>query len=203
MSARRKYTPRQRKTTFREGPKSLYDFEKLIEGEGDGIYYHVETPGPGFVHVLTETDISTRLAELPAALLANLHCIVLPRMTRKRKLFNVYGMQWNETIYLYPMTADLRVEGLVLGADYMAEAQQFGAIVDKDAGVIQWTPETIKRYYLENILIHELGHTLDRKNSSRKDREAYAEHFARKYGKWPKRKPRRQALTDEAQSHPR
>ncbi len=192
--SRRRYTPRHRKTTFREGPKQVYDFEKLIEHEGEGIYFHVEPAGKGYTHVLNDQEILARLHELPDHLLNNLNCVVLPRMTRKRKLFNVYGMQWGQTIYLYPMPADLRVGDYhTLPPAYVAEARQFGATVeDHPTGpVIQWTLETAKLYYLENVLIHELGHTLDMKNSSTRDREAFAEAFARKHGHWPKRKPRR------------
>ncbi len=179
---------------FREGPKEVYDFEKLIEHEGEGIYFHVEPAGKDHVHVLTPDEILDRLHALPDNLLCNLSCVVLPRMTRKRKLFNVYGMQWDKTIYLYPMSTDLRAgDHHVLDDALLKEARQFGATIEQHTNgpVIQWTMETIKAYYLENILIHELGHTFDTKNTSTKDREAYAEWFARKWGRWPKRKPRR------------
>lgn len=179
---------------FREGSKSVYDYEKLIEGDGDGIYYHVEPAGRGYVHTVTESEVAARFAELPAHLVSTLNCVVLPRMTRKRKIINIYGMQWAETIYLYPMPADLRVgDKHTLTEAVLAEARQFGATIEEHSGgpVIQWTPETIKPYYLENILLHELGHVVDRKNTSEKDREAFAEHFARQYGRWPKRKRKR------------
>ena len=41
---------------------------------------------------------------------------------------------------------------------------------------------TIRDFYLNNILIHELGHLLDDRNRSYGDRERYAEWFALKYG---------------------
>jgi hypothetical protein len=179
---------------FREGPKQVYDFEKLIEHEGEGIYFHVEPAGTNYLHVLTPAEILVRLHALPDNLLSRLTCVVLPRMTRKRKLFNIYGMQWDKTIYLYPMPASLRVgDEHSLPASYVAEARQFGATVEETptGPVIQWSLDTIKQFYLENILLHELGHTLDTRNSSTRDREAFAEAFARKYGRWPKRKPRR------------
>ncbi len=37
-------------------------------------------------------------------------------------------------------------------------------------------------FYLNNILIHELGHLLDERNSTYIDRERYAEWFAVDYG---------------------
>jgi hypothetical protein len=53
-----------------------------------------------------------------------------------------------------------------------------------------WTPETIKDFYLNNILIHELGHLLDQRNSSYVDRERYAEWFAVEYGYKPSQRKR-------------
>ncbi len=192
--SRRRYTRSHRKTIFREGPKDALDFEKCIEHDGDDIYFHIEPAGKGYRHVLTEGEILARLHELPDHLLKNLNCVVLPRMTRKRERFNIYGLQWGKTIYLYPMEDNLKVgEHHNLEKAVVDEARQFGATIEetKTGPIIHWTEETVKAYYLENILIHELGHTYDEKNSSSRDREAYAEWFARKYGRWPKRKPRR------------
>ena len=42
--------------------------------------------------------------------------------------------------------------------------------------------QAIRDFYLNNILIHELGHLLDERNSSYTDRERYAEWFAIHYG---------------------
>jgi hypothetical protein len=45
-----------------------------------------------------------------------------------------------------------------------------------------WTESAIRDFYLNNILIHELGHLLDDRNDSYVDRERYAEWFAIRYG---------------------
>ena len=45
-----------------------------------------------------------------------------------------------------------------------------------------WTPQAVKDFYLNNILIHELGHLLDDRNTSYTDRERYAEWFAIEHG---------------------
>ncbi len=51
-----------------------------------------------------------------------------------------------------------------------------------------WTERAIKDFYLNNILIHELGHLLDDRNSRSVDRERYAEWFAVEYGYKPTRR---------------
>ena len=55
-----------------------------------------------------------------------------------------------------------------------------------------WTEATIKDFYLNNILIHELGHLLDNRNTSYTDRERYAEWFAIEHGLKKSGRPKRE-----------
>ena len=48
-----------------------------------------------------------------------------------------------------------------------------------------WTERAIRDFYLNNILINELGHLLDDRNTGYTDRERYAEYFAVKFGYRP------------------
>jgi hypothetical protein len=47
---------------------------------------------------------------------------------------------------------------------------------------LHWSEATLRDFYLNNILIHELGHLLDQRNNSYTDRERYAEWFAIEHG---------------------
>jgi hypothetical protein len=40
----------------------------------------------------------------------------------------------------------------------------------------------LRRFYLRNVLMHEIGHHLDSRNITRKDRERFAEQFAERHG---------------------
>jgi hypothetical protein len=51
-----------------------------------------------------------------------------------------------------------------------------------DEWKLVWTESAIKDFYLNNILIHELGHLLDDRNNRSADRERFAEWFAVRYG---------------------
>ncbi len=65
------------------------------------------------------------------------------------------------------------------------EARMYGGCWDEPStGVwrLTWSRSAIEDFYLNNILIHELGHLLDDRNSSYTDRERYAEWFAIRYG---------------------
>lgn len=144
-----------------------------------------QRPGAGYRHVVTEREIRERLSQLPEETLFPLEVVQLSRMTKKKQSFPCYGMQWGATLYLYPIEESL-IEYFShppRPAQYN-EAKQFGGkwIQDGTEWQLVWTPATIKDFYLNNILIHELGHLLDDRNTSYTDRERYAEWFAIEHG---------------------
>lgn len=157
----------------------------------DGYRIIVQPPGRGFRHVVTPQDVRQRLAELPKSFLEALEVVQLSRMTRKKQSFPCYGMQWGNAIYLYPIE-----EGLVehfhrppRPAEYN-EMRAYGARWIQESPVewkLVWTPESIRDFYLNNVLIHELGHLLDHRNGSYRDRERFAEWFAIEHGYRPTR----------------
>jgi hypothetical protein len=151
----------------------------------------VQPAGSGYRHVVTPAEIRDRLARLPSAMLAALEVVQLSRLTRKKQSYPCYGMQWGQAIYLYPMESDLTEH--YLGPPTPAEvneARMYGGQweqISRSEWRLRWTEETIKNFYLNNVLIHELGHLLDARNSNSRDRERYAEWFAIHYGYRPTR----------------
>lgn len=146
----------------------------------------VQPPGPGLRHVVTPEQIRARLAELPPTMLDRLEVVQLSQVTRKKRRFPCYGMQWGCAIYLYPVEADL-VERFVRPPRPAAqiEAATYGGqweVGDDGTWRLVWPEAAIRDFYLNNILIHELGHLLDDRNCSYVDRERYAEWFAIRYG---------------------
>ena len=151
----------------------------------------VQPPGPGYRHVVTESDIRNRLSGLPAHFLRPLDVIQLSRMTRKKQTFPCYGMQWGNSLYLYPLEESLIEhfhspprpnlvnEVRMYGGRWVHEAPSMWKLI--------WTPAAIKDFYLNNILFHELGHLLDDRNTKPTEREQYAEWFAIHFGYLPSR----------------
>jgi hypothetical protein len=155
----------------------------------------VDEPGTGYKHVLTPDDVRERLAVFPATMLKPLQVVHFSRMTRKKLRFPCYGMQWGNTIYLYPVEEN-RVETFrdPPRPAQQIEARMYGGKWDYARGEgwrLRWTEESIRDYYLNNILIHELGHLVDDRNTSSIDRERYAEWFAIAYGYLPSRRQSR------------
>jgi hypothetical protein len=151
----------------------------------------VRPPGSGFVHVVTAQDVRDRLAELPSRLLAPLQIVQLGRMTAKKRSFPCYGLQWGNAIYLYPLEDTLIEEyGRPPRPAEFHEARLYGGrwVQNGPAWKLVWTEPAIRDFYLNNVLIHELGHVLDSRNSNPRDRERFAEWFAISYGYRPSRR---------------
>jgi hypothetical protein len=164
-------------------PENWYEPGQL----GNGNYkVVVASAGRGYRHVLTEEEVRQRLARIPEPLLTSLEVVQMSEMTRKRRIAPCYGMQWGSTIYLYPIEENL-IEKFSSPPkpSQQIEARMFGARWQQTGPrewSLLWTEESIKDFYLNNVLIHELGHVLDRRNSRSIDRERYAEWFAVEHG---------------------
>lgn len=155
----------------------------------------IQDPGEGFRHAVTAEAVRERLSRVPQRFLAGLETIQFSRMTRKKQAFPCYGMQWGSTIYLYPVEKTLiETYGKPPRPAERNEAAMYGGRWEPGPGRnwrLIWTPESIQNFYLNNILIHELGHLVDERNSRSNDRERYAEWFAVQYGYKPSRRPAR------------
>lgn len=184
LSQRARGLEKNEKSAFAP-PETWY--EPSESREADASYrIVVQPPGEGYRHVVTPQEIRARLALLPAAMLKPLEVVQLSQMTRKKQSFPCYGMQWGSTLYLYPIEEDLvEFYGRPPRPSQINEARMFGGrwvhSSDRDWQLI-WTEAAIRDYYLNNILIHELGHLLDNRNGSYTDRERYAEWFAIEHG---------------------
>ena len=157
----------------------------------------VQPPGPGYRHVLTPEEIRHRLAQLPSWMVQPLEVVQLSRLTRKKRSFPCYGMQWGRAIYLYPMEEDLvEVFPRPPKPAQWNEARMYGGRWEQDGTTwrLHWTEESIKDFYLNNILIHELAHLLDQRNRNWRDRERFAEWFAIHWGYRPTLEARRARL---------
>ncbi len=161
------------------------DWHEPVES-GQGYRFIVQRPGDGYRHVLSSDEIRQRLGQLPHEFVRQLEVVQLSRMTRKKQSFPCYGMQWGTAIYLYPIEETL-VEryNQPPKPNQVNEARMYGGQWEQESSAVWklvWTENTIKDFYANNILIHELGHLLDDRNARQVDRERFAEWFAIRYG---------------------
>jgi hypothetical protein len=146
----------------------------------------VQEPGEGYRHILTPADIRKRLAKVPPQFLEQLEVVQLSRMTRKKQSFPCYGMQWGNALYLYPLEDSL-VEHFDTPPrpNLINETRMYGGCWSEPSPgcwLLTWSEQAARDFYLNNILIHELGHLIDERNTGYVDRERYAEWFAVQYG---------------------
>jgi hypothetical protein len=161
------------------------DWYEPVEN-GAGYRVVVQQAGRGYRHVLTPDEVRARLSDLPDRFTRTLEVVQFSRMTRKKRSLPCYGLQWGATIYLYPIEEDL-VEYYHLPPNpaQQIEARMYGGRwehVGPDDWRLTWTEAAIKDFYLNNILIHELGHLVDERNWNSRDRERFAEWFALQFG---------------------
>ncbi len=157
--------------------------------QGGGYRVVVQEAGEYHRHIVTAEQIRERLESVPQHFLQGLEVIQLSQMTRKKLSFPCYGMQWGASLYLYPLEESL--EEIFFSPprpEVVNEVKMYGGRWDRpEPGVwrLTWSEEAIQDFYLNNILIHELGHLVDDRNTSYTARERYAEWFAIEYGYLP------------------
>lgn len=155
---------------------------------------HVEDPGSGFRHPVTMCEVLERMMQLPREITGRieerLDHLSMPHL--RSPSLPAYGMQWGSSVYLLPIETD-RIEQFpaLPPVTYRQELAKYGAqwIWNENDKLweCRWTEEALRIFYLENVLIHEIGHLLDTRNNSTRDREAFANAFAAQYGNPPKR----------------
>ncbi|MES2791082.1 MAG: hypothetical protein V4719_15825 [Planctomycetota bacterium] len=145
----------------------------------------IQPAGVDYLHPVTEAEVRERLAKLPVRYTRDLEVVQLSRMTRKRRTFPCYGMQWGQSVYLYPIEKNLvELYSVPPKPAQQIEARMFGATWAQEQGywTLTWTEESIKDFYLNNVLIHEVGHLNDPRNTTYRERERFANWFAIEYG---------------------
>jgi len=161
-------------------PETWHDSRKRSK-----VRYVLQSPGAGFRHAVTVDEVRHRLSQLPEQFTNHIEVVQFSTMTRKRQLFPCYGMQWGSAVYLYPIEDSLvEVYRRPPTPQQQIEARMFGGDWSHEGGFwrLTWTEESIKDFYLNNVLIHEVGHLNDSRNSNSRDRERFANWFAIEYG---------------------
>jgi hypothetical protein len=154
-------------------------------GSDRPVRFVFQPAGAGYIHPVSPDEVRARILELPVEYRQRLEVVQFSRMTRKRRLFPCYGLQWGTAVYLYPIEESL--EEVYIRAPRPArriETEMFGGrwMTDGSLWRLTWTIDSIRDYYLNNVLIHEIGHIHDDRNTSFRKREQFADWFAIEYG---------------------
>lgn len=177
---------RQRGSDSSQRSNHFYAQDQWYEpSDSDVIQLYRRDPGAGYFHPVTLEEVADRVEQLPARYRQNIEVIELSRMTRKRSLFPCYGLQWGPNVYLYPIEESL-VETYTRPPrpEQVIEAKMYGGVWTQDGKLwrLSWTERALRDFYLNNVLIHEIGHVNDTRNRNQNARERYADWFAIEYG---------------------
>ena len=177
---------RQRGSDTSQRSNQFYAHDQWYEpSDSDVVQLYRRDPGAGYFHPVTLEEVVDRIEQLPARYRQSLEVIELARMTRKRSLFPCYGLQWGPNVYLYPIEESL-VETFTRPPrpEQVIEAKMYGGVWTQDGKLwkLSWTEHALRDFYLNNVLIHEIGHVNDTRNRNQNTRERYADWFAIEYG---------------------
>jgi hypothetical protein len=147
-----------------------------------------------FVMPVTERDVRRFLMDVPSAFLEGLRGVILLRGSNSQHKLrfancSCYGCYCSGTIFLHPFPRqELRTihRGLPKPS-ILQEYTRAGARIRWVNGIWErtFTPQALRTFYLQDVLMHELGHHVDRHSAERKPiakQELFAEWFAAEYG---------------------
>jgi len=146
----------------------------------------VEEAGKEYFHPVSPYEITEKLEEIPVEFLKGLKAIRLCSITRKKKIFYRFGMYLSENIYLYPFSNDLKlaISDSKPKPSMTIEFEKFCGkwVFENGFWYLEFDKDSLKNFYLNNVLIHEIAHHYDRA-SKEKDRESFADNFVIQFNK--------------------
>ena len=111
----------------------------------------------GFIRPCSAAQVQAQLARCSPEFLKGLRAVFILSGTVKQlrswgRATTFYGHYWQSCVFLH--------------------AYPFG----------WWDLDSLRQFYLRNVLMHEIGHHVDTINVTKKDRERFAEQFASTHG---------------------
>jgi hypothetical protein len=145
----------------------------------DGIKFVVDKLPDGYAFPCTSGEIKNALQKIPVEHLNGIKRIKLSA----QKMVNADASYIDGTINIYAVPRDLKFVFGEKPPDSMTkEYSRFGARWEilGNQWYCYWKPENFKKYILEHVLFHELGHHIDDHLSLRRSfgKEKFAELYA-------------------------
>ncbi|MFN7140926.1 MAG: hypothetical protein ACK4UN_16460, partial [Limisphaerales bacterium] len=113
-------------------------------------------PIEGFIRPCTAKQVENQLRMIPAEYLEELRAVFILPGTRKQLKSNSFhfdGRYWRCCVFLHAYPVAYRP-------------------------CLDW----LRRFYIRDVLVHEIGHHVDIWNKDQKDRERFADLFAKQHG---------------------
>lgn len=166
----------------------LTRFERQI-AEADGLLVQaVPVRSPSFLMPVTCDDVIETLDRVPKRFTVGLQAVFLLGGSAKQKQLSngslfAYGRYSHGFIFLhaYPANQMKEVWRHLPKPSVRREYERAGAVWRQVSGgwELEFTPESLRRFYLLDVLLHEVGHHVDRwSRKNKRDAEAFANWMA-------------------------
>jgi len=172
--------------------RTLARFASDLHLDGGLVIRTVPLRSTSLVMPVTEHDVLETLEKVPKRFLSGLRAVFLLGGSRRQakvawsQLF-AYGRYGSGCIFLHPFPVAQMIERwkTLPKPSIRREYERAGAVLQRvPTGWLRiFTPESLRTFYLREVLLHEVGHHVAR--SSRKDRrsaEAFADWVASEFG---------------------
>ena len=167
--------------------------ESIIEVCSTSVPIYVRPLHSEFMRPFDTKDVKDLLSKLPSSFLKSLNGIYLLGGTAKQlkssKRCFCYGCYMGRSIYLHAFPKRMLTENWqkLPKPSIVEEYERMGANwkQDKLGWHLEFDRFSLKRFYLLDVLLHELGHHLDKRVWERDNRsaEGYANWFAQEYAR--------------------
>jgi hypothetical protein len=158
-----------------------------IHIDPDQIIHIYESPlHQEFVRPFSVDDVRQILSEVPMKYLQGLAAVFLlggsTKQLRSRRI-NRYGMYSSGRIYLCPIAQSSLIRRLdhAPKPSVVREYTRYGASFSQEEGkwILQFSAESLRMFVLFDVLLHEIGHHVERlRSSQRSTSESFANWFA-------------------------
>ncbi len=156
------------------------DFVRYLDYEGPTVF-ECRPPPVGYFHPASLGEVRAVFGNLSPRYVEGIRLVCLAGLSRRQKSrrYLKFGAYVDGCIFLYPLPENLVIyqcpEGL--RPDPVHDLRRFGAQWTDDGRRLKLEREGARRYYLESVLLHEIGHHNDHRTKSLS--EPFADHFAR------------------------
>ncbi|HET7489222.1 MAG TPA: hypothetical protein VFJ85_14925 [Acidimicrobiales bacterium] len=156
----------------------------VAEDEDRALCVYERPLATGFTRPWRVDDVVDVLRRVPQPFVAGLAGVYLMGGTaaqgRRRAL--TFGMYADDRIFLFPVAHQRIAEGWRTPTNpaKLSKYTKFGAAVrpaSRGATTVVFDEASLRRFYLYDVLLHEIGHHADRSGASR-NAERYAQWFA-------------------------
>ena len=175
------------KTLYGKYWQALLDESKRANGP----FVRSEATRPDFIMPVTVIEVREALARFDKSLLQDLTGIVLlGGSSKQRKVawsslfaFGCYNSFWKIiSLFAFPKNALSEYSQQLPPPHIRQEYERAGAVYHRDGRfwVRRFTPEALRRFYLHDVLVHEIAHHADRRERRAKEAESFANSFVQR-----------------------